>query len=186
MTASVLRSYSDGVGPEVPLQALALNCCIPETLSEVVLGAVSASMATEATDRNHKFAVLLVVGKDLLEPVAQVVEVLVLRHLRLEHSRLHSRGHRARESVVEAHAPTLSATLSEEVVGSGPVSHHVKSGRLASHARLGSSWRVCPIHLDAVRQEFSAEGKSGTKESVGGIDGATYLRLMCVSLMYLQ
>ena len=143
MTASVLRSYSDGVGSEVPLQAFALNCCVPETLSEVVLGAVSTSMASEATDRNHKFAVLLVVGENLLKAVAQVVEVFVLRHLRLKHARLNRRGHGAREGVVKALTAASSTTLGEEVVGCGTVCHHIKRGRLASHASLGSSsWRV--------------------------------------------
>lgn len=153
MTASGLRSYSDGVGPEVPLQAFALNCCVPETLSKVVLGAVSASMASKATDGNDDLAVFLVVGKDLLEPITEVVEVLVLGHLRLEHAWLHCGGLRARERVIEAHTSTL---LTEEVVCRGPVRHHVKRGWVTAHASLGRSWRVRLLHLDAVGEEVFA------------------------------
>jgi len=89
MTASELLSLCKRVRSEVPLQTFALNCCVPETLSEVVLGAVSSAMASVTDHRHDQLAILLVVGENAFEAIAQVVEVFILRHLRLEDAGLH-------------------------------------------------------------------------------------------------
>ena len=65
-----------------------MNCCLPEALAEVVLGAVTSAMAAVTDDGNYKFHVFLIIREDALETVAQVVEVRLLRHLRLEDARL--------------------------------------------------------------------------------------------------
>lgn len=88
MTGSQLLSLCKGVRSEVPLQTFALNCCVPETLSEVVLGSVSSTMAS-VTDNGHDQLAIFVVGENAFEAIAQVVELLILRHLRLEDARLH-------------------------------------------------------------------------------------------------
>ena len=84
MTASELLSLCKRVRSEVSLQTFALNCCVPETLSEVVLGAVSSAMASVTDHRHDQLAILLVVGENAFEAIAQVVEVSILRHLRLK------------------------------------------------------------------------------------------------------
>ncbi len=88
MTASQLLSLCKRVRSEVPLQAFALNCCVPETLSEVVLGSVSSTMASVTDNRHDQFAIFLVVGENAFEAITQVVELLILRNLRLEDARL--------------------------------------------------------------------------------------------------
>ena len=75
-----------------PLQALALNSSIPVTLAKVVLAIFSASVTTVTDDWNNNFLVLLVVGENSFETVTQVVEVLILRNLGLENSRLDRAG----------------------------------------------------------------------------------------------
>ena len=89
MTASDLLSLSQLLRSEASFQTFALNCCFPETLAEVVLGAVSSAVATVTDDWDYKFHVLLVISEDALESVAQVVEVWLLGHSRLENSWLH-------------------------------------------------------------------------------------------------
>lgn len=81
MTASQLLSLCKRVRSEVPLQTFALNCCVPETLSEVVLGSVSSAMASVTDNGHDQFAILLVVGENAFEAIAQVVELLILRNL---------------------------------------------------------------------------------------------------------
>lgn len=78
MTASDLLSLSQLLGSEASFQTFALNCCFPETLAKVVLGAVSSTVATVTDDRDYNFHVFLVVCEDAFEPVAQVVEVRLL------------------------------------------------------------------------------------------------------------
>jgi len=80
---SELFSLSEREGSEVPLETFALNSCVPETLSEVVLGAVSASVTSVANHGNDQFPVFLIVRKNPLETVAQIIEVSVLRNLGL-------------------------------------------------------------------------------------------------------
>mmetsp|Transcript_18895 Transcript_18895/g.25620 ORF Transcript_18895/g.25620 Transcript_18895/m.25620 type:complete len:84 (-) Transcript_18895:955-1206(-) len=83
MTASELLSLCERLRSETSLQTFALNCCVPETLSEVVLGTVSTAVAAVTDDRNDHLAVFFVVRENLLEAIAEVVEVDVLTHLRL-------------------------------------------------------------------------------------------------------
>lgn len=105
MTASELPSHSVRLRSEVSFHAFALNCCVSEALSEEVLRAVSAAMASIANDGDDHLAILFVVRKDAFEAIAQVVEICVLRHLRLEDAWLHRRrSHATREGVVNAHA----------------------------------------------------------------------------------
>ena len=113
MTASDLLSLSHLLRSEASFQTFALNCCFPETLAEVVLGAVSSAVTTVTDDRDYNFHVFLVVSKDAFEPVAQVVEVRLLGDSRLKNPWLHGRSsHRALELLVHTH-PTLA--LVEEV-----------------------------------------------------------------------
>ena len=78
MTASEHLSIGVRLRLQVPLHAFALNCCLPETLSKVVLGAVSSAMASVTDNWNDKFSVLLVVGKNAFESITEVVEVAIL------------------------------------------------------------------------------------------------------------
>ena len=61
---------------ELPLELFALNCCVPETLSKIVLGSVSSAVPTVTDDRDDDFAVLLVVGKNSFESVGETKELL--------------------------------------------------------------------------------------------------------------
>jgi len=70
MIASELSSMCDRVGLLGSLEALALNCCVPETLAEVVLGAFSSAMASVTDNGNDKLPILLVVRKDAFESIA--------------------------------------------------------------------------------------------------------------------
>ena len=113
----------------------ALNCCVSETLSEVVLGAVTAAMASVTDNGDHELFVLLVVSEDLLEAVAQVVEVDILGDLRLDDARLDVRcGHGPGGCVVNAEA--ASSTGLEEVLGLGAGAQDVKGWWVLLHARL--------------------------------------------------
>ena len=78
MTASEHLSIGVRLRLQIPLQTFALNCCLPETLTEVVLGAVSSAMASVTDNRNDNFLVFSVVGKNAFESVAEVVEVAIL------------------------------------------------------------------------------------------------------------
>lgn len=64
------------MGTELPLELFALNCCVPEALSKIVLGPVSAAVATVTDDRDDEFAILLVVGENPFESVGQAKEFL--------------------------------------------------------------------------------------------------------------
>ena len=78
-----------GLRSEVSLQTFALNCCVSVALPEEVLGLVSSSVAAVTDHGDHHLLVLLVLSENPLEPVAQVVEVRLLGHLRLKNARLH-------------------------------------------------------------------------------------------------
>ena len=139
MTASELLSVRERVRSEVSFQTFALNCCVPETLSEVVLGAVSSSVASVTDDRHDKFSVFLIVGEDAFEAVAQVVELSVLRDLRLEDAWDHvCRRHRPRvHSLVDAE---VAATTSfEKVVRRCLGGQHVQGWSMSMHAGLCTS-----------------------------------------------
>ena len=78
MTASEHLSIGVRLRLQVPLQTFALNCCLPETLSKVVLGAVSSAMASVTDNWNDKLPVFSVVGKNAFESITEVVEVAIL------------------------------------------------------------------------------------------------------------
>ena len=78
MTASEHLSIGVRLRLQVPLHTFALNCCLPETLTKVVLGAVSSAMASVTDNWNDNFPVLSVVGKNAFESIAEVVEVAIL------------------------------------------------------------------------------------------------------------
>ena len=86
MTASGLLSLCELVRSEVSLQTFALNCCVPETLAEVVLGTVSSTMATVANYGNDHLLVFLVVAENAFETVAEIVELRVHADLRLKNA----------------------------------------------------------------------------------------------------
>ena len=136
MTASELLSLCKRVRSEVPLQTFALNCCVPETLSEVVLGSVSAAVASVTDHWDDNLPVLLVVGEDALKAIAQVVELLFLGDLRLKDARL-DRGGSLRETIPDAKA---ARRLEEVVVGLGL--EDLEGRRLTLHARVRRSGRV--------------------------------------------
>jgi len=134
MTASELPSLRKRLRSEASLQAFALNCCVPETLSEVVLGTVSAAMAAVTDDGNDNLPIFLVVSKNLLETVAQVVEVNVLAHLRLKDAWLDlGSGSRALESLVKTIATRL---ILKEVAGGGSTVEHIQGWCVIFHSRL--------------------------------------------------
>ncbi len=115
MTASELLSHGVRLRSEVSFHAFALNCCVSEALSEVVLRAVASAVTTVANHWNNDLAVLFVVGEDAFEAVAQVVKVSLFGDLRLQDAGLHGRGrHAATVGVVNAHASTFRRL--EEVV----------------------------------------------------------------------
>jgi len=91
MTAPKFLSLGVFVPSEVSLQTFALNCCVPETLSEVVLGTVSTAMATVTDDGNDQFTIFLVIAENLLEAIAQVVKVFFITNRGLKDARLHLR-----------------------------------------------------------------------------------------------
>lgn len=149
MTASELFSLSQWLRSQASFQTFALNCCFPETLAEVVLGAVASAVTAVTDDRNYEFHVLLVVREDLFESVTQVVEVRLFRHFWLEDAGLNGRGGLcAWVWVTHAHA-TLAAF--EEVALSCLSSADVEVGRRAPHAGIS---RTAPIsgHLDSTWQ----------------------------------
>ena len=80
------------------------------------------------------FYLFLVVSKNLLEPVAQVVEVNVLAHLRLKDAWLDlSSGSRALESLVKTIATRL---ILKEVAGGGSTVEHIQGWCVIFHSRL--------------------------------------------------
>jgi len=52
MTASELFSLSERVASHVSFETFALNCCIPKALAELVLGAITSTVASVTDARN--------------------------------------------------------------------------------------------------------------------------------------
>jgi len=77
------------VGTEVPLKLFALNCCVPETLSKIVLGSVSSAVSTVTDDWDDEFAVPFVVSENPLEPIGKAKELLSRADLALKDSWFH-------------------------------------------------------------------------------------------------
>ena len=155
MTASELLSIGERVRSEVSLQTFALNCCVPKTLSKIVLGSVSTTVSSVTDDGHDDLSVFFVVSKNSFEAIAQVVEVRALRDLGLEQARLNGRGGlRALENVVNAQASALSF---EEVVLArllGQNSHTL--GGVSLHAGLGGT-RCLGGHLNTTSHQLSKQ-----------------------------
>lgn len=131
-----------------------MNCCISVALSEIVLRAVSSPVATVTDHGDDQFFVLLVVREHPLEPVAQVVEVGLLRHLRLDQARLDvHRGPGARERLVHAH---VAATAAEEVGLRFVRGQDVEGWSFPFHRGLRASGRLGRI-LDSSSERFPAK-----------------------------
>ena len=71
---------------ELPLELFALNCCVPETLSKIVLGSVSSTVPTVTDDRDDELAIILVVRKDAFESIREGGKVLHLSNSALKGS----------------------------------------------------------------------------------------------------
>ena len=74
------------------------------------MGTVAAAMATVTDHWDHHLPVLLVVRENAFESIAQVVELRVRRHLRLQNARLHTGRLRTRAAV-----DAVASILAEEV-----------------------------------------------------------------------
>lgn len=97
------------------LKLFALNCCVPETLSKIVLGSVSSAVSTVTDDRDDEFAILVVVSENAFESVGQAKEVLVGSDLALQDSGFDGSSHRT--AVDSASAELLGRGGSHEVKG---------------------------------------------------------------------
>ena len=184
MTASELFSLSQWVRSQASFQTFALNCCFPETLAEIVLGTVSSAVATVTDDGNYNFHVFLVVRKYAFEPVAQIVEVKLLWHLRLEDARPDCRsGLWARIWLLDAHA--AFATFEEVAWGCLSGENVDCRRRRTPHAGISRSWPISG-HLDSGRQELPIIVDRHTRFAITAtLWACTYLRLLYESLMYL-
>jgi len=80
------------VVPKVSFETFTLNCCVPEALSKVVLGAFSTTMTTVTNNRDDNLAILLIISKNAFESIAQVVEFLMISYFRLKNAWLHLRS----------------------------------------------------------------------------------------------
>ena len=82
-----------GLVVDSALKTLALNGCIAETLSKVVLASIATSVSTVTDNWNDNFSILFVICEYALKPIAQIVEVFLLTDFRLEDAWLYrSRG----------------------------------------------------------------------------------------------
>jgi len=143
MTPSELLSLSERVRSEVSFQTFALNCCVPETLSEVVLGTVSSSVASVTDDGDNQLPVFLVVGENALETVAEVVEVVANGNLRLNDARLDAGGSQRARKLAAFDAEALPRVGLEEVVLRRSVcGQDVECRRFPFHTRLRGSGRL--------------------------------------------
>jgi hypothetical protein len=142
MTASELLSLSERVRSEVSFQTFALNCCVPETLSEVVLGTVSSSMTSVTDDGDDQLSVFLVVGENAFETVAEVVEVLANGNLRLDDARLDAGGGQRARKLASVHAELPRVGLEEGALRHIVCAQDIESRRLSLHARLRGSGRL--------------------------------------------
>ena len=128
---------------EVSFQTFALNCCVPETLSEVVLGTVSSSVASVTDDGDDQLPVFLVVCENAFETVAEVVEVVANGNLRLDDARLDARGSQRARKLAAVHAEALPHVGLEEVVRRRFVcAQDVEYRCFPSHTRLRGSGRL--------------------------------------------
>lgn len=66
----------------------ALNGCVSEAAPEVVLGAISASMAPIARHGDNHFPVLSIVRETAFEAIGEVEEFAASRHTALHDARL--------------------------------------------------------------------------------------------------
>ena len=136
MTVSELVSYSERARSQASFETFALNCCVSETLSEVVLGAFTTAMSAITDNGDDKLLVFLVVSKDALKAIAEVVEVVLLRDLRLKERRLERRGHGSGVAI------EASSSASVEQVAARLGGQDVKClGSVAVHAGLRSRAR---------------------------------------------
>lgn len=97
-------------GTELPFQTLALNSGLSEALSKIVLGSVSSSVAAVTYDWNGHLLILLVVGEDFFESLAQSVEVTVTNRTSFKHAGLNL-GHCEVACVDAVGALPLGATV---------------------------------------------------------------------------
>lgn len=114
-------------------------------------------MTTIAHDRHNNLHVLLVISENLFETVAQVVEVRVLRNLRLEDSRLDciGDGHGLRTKQV-FRALAVSCIEERTCISSGLGREHINRRGLALHAALGLSLVAGLGFIHAPSQELFA------------------------------
>ena len=144
----VLISHRESTWTEFSLQTFALNCCVPETLSKVVLGAVSSTVSTVADDWDDQFLIFSVVGKDLFESIWQVVEILVVWNFTLNDSWLDA--NRSTGSTVVDSIKTHTSVALFEVVSS--LSHfsrqYLKAFLISSnHASLDTPFGARLIYV---------------------------------------
>ena len=92
---------------EVPLELFALNCCVPETLSKIVLGSVSSAVPTVTDDWDDDFAILLVVSENFLESIGQTKELFSLTDFALKDPWLDLSCHGSTVSWINAEATML-------------------------------------------------------------------------------
>ena len=127
---------------ELPLELFALNCCVPETLSKIVLGSVSSAVPTVTDDRDDEFAILLVVGKNAFEAIREVKEFLSLSHSALQDPWLDLSGGEGTAVLINAKA-TATSSLVEEASLRRLGCHDIQWVLFAScHAALNSSRRL--------------------------------------------
>ena len=176
MTASEHLSIGVRLRLQIPLHTFALNCCLPETLSKVVLGAVSSAMASVTDNWNDNFPVFSIVGKNAFESIAEVVEVTTFWNLGLKEPRFDWHG--GLSSDVKALCCAASFHRVEESSG-------VLFGRadfeafwsILSHGRPGLTILRC-WHLYSSGEQLP----SSIKVKVGNFTANfTYLRLAWVS-----
>lgn len=145
---------------EASLQTFALNCRFPEALAEVVLGAVTSAMAAVTDDWDDHLHVLLIIGKDALEPVAQVVEVRLLRDLRLKKLRL-DRLRRLEALVRIVVALTLALLVVVEGGSGGLGRNDVEATLVASLHHRGRRHALRHVgQLDSTREELPSNEHS--------------------------
>ena len=102
------------MAPQIPFKFFALQRTFAEALAEEVLGPVASPVAAIPRNRNHHFLISLVVAKDLLKAVTQVVEVFVLRNAAFEDAWFYFQGGRGLDeradialSLVDSHVGIL-------------------------------------------------------------------------------
>ena len=74
---------------ELPLELFALNCCVPETLSKIVLGSVSSAVSTVTDDRDNEFPIFFVVSENSFESIRETEELFSLPNSAFKDLRLY-------------------------------------------------------------------------------------------------